>query len=92
MCKVLLIDDEEMILQLVEQALHRLDYSVETAENGRKGIDKFDAGIYELGNWVSGHTLKHLAASLAPLALLYALQQRKTRQHGSATNAQNDLR
>ncbi len=40
MCKVLLIDDEEMILQLVEQALHRLDYSVETAENGRKGIDK----------------------------------------------------
>ncbi len=57
-----------------------------------KVFEQFDAGIYELGNWVSGHTLKHLAASLAPLALLYALQQRKTRQHGSATNAQNDLR
>jgi hypothetical protein len=51
-----------------------------------KVFEHFDLGIYELGNWVSGHTLKHLAASLAPLALLYALQQRKTRQPGSSTD------
>jgi len=37
-----------MILQLVEQALLRLNYSVETAENGMKGIDKFDAGNFDL--------------------------------------------
>ncbi|WP_319409654.1 response regulator [uncultured Desulfosarcina sp.] len=48
MCKVLVIDDEQMILSLVEQALLRMNYSVETAENGRKGIDKFDAGRYDL--------------------------------------------
>ena len=48
MCKVLVIDDEQMILSLVEQVLQRLDYSVETAENGKSGIDKFDAGHYDL--------------------------------------------
>ena len=48
MCNVLVIDDEQMILSLVEQVLHRLDYTVETAKNGRSGIDKFDNGAYDL--------------------------------------------
>ncbi len=48
MCKVLVIDDERMILSLVEQVLRRMDFSVETAENGRSGIDKFDSGSYDL--------------------------------------------
>ncbi len=48
MCKVLVIDDERMILSLVEQVLQRMNYSVETAQNGRKGIDKFDTGSYDL--------------------------------------------
>ncbi len=48
MCKVLVIDDERMILKLVTQALQRIDYSVETAQNGRHGIDKFDTGDYDL--------------------------------------------
>ena len=48
MCKVLVIDDELMILKLVEQALQRMNYSVETAQNGRNGIDKFDMGSYDL--------------------------------------------
>ena len=48
MCKVLVIDDELMILKLVEQALLRMNYSVETAQNGRHGIDKFDMGSYDL--------------------------------------------
>ena len=43
-----------------------------------KVFEHFDLAIYELGNWVSGHTLKHLAASLAPLALLYAMQHRRS--------------
>lgn len=48
MCNVLVIDDEQMILSLVAQVLQRLDYSVETAENGRTGIQKFDTGNYDL--------------------------------------------
>jgi CheY-like chemotaxis protein len=48
MCNVLVIDDERMILCLVEQVLKRMDYTVDTAENGRKGIDKFDRGNYDL--------------------------------------------
>lgn len=48
MCKVLVIDDEQMIRQLVEQVLQRMNYSVETAENGRRGIDMFDTGCFDL--------------------------------------------
>mgnify|MGYP000321383212 CR=1 FL=1 len=48
MCKVLVIDDEGMIRNLVKQALHMLDYAVETAQDGRVGIAKFDTGSYDL--------------------------------------------
>ncbi|BBO79574.1 response regulator [Desulfosarcina ovata] len=48
MRSVLVIDDEQMILSLVEQVLQRMDYTVETAENGRTGIDKFDTGHFDL--------------------------------------------
>jgi len=48
MCKVLVIDDEGMIRSLVKHALRKLDYAVETAQNGRAGIAKFDAGSYDL--------------------------------------------
>jgi DNA-binding response OmpR family regulator len=48
MCNVLVIDDERVILGLVEQVLKRMDYKVETAENGSIGIDKFDTGNFDL--------------------------------------------
>jgi CheY-like chemotaxis protein len=48
MRNVLVIDDEKMIRTLVVQVLQRMDYAVETAENGKMGIDKFDAGQYDL--------------------------------------------
>lgn len=48
MRNVLVIDDEQMILSLVEQVLKQMDYRVETAANGKMGIDKFDAGNYDL--------------------------------------------
>jgi CheY-like chemotaxis protein len=48
MCKVLVIDDERMIRQLVEEVLQRMNYSVETAEDGRRGIDLFDSGRFDL--------------------------------------------
>lgn len=48
MRNVLVIDDEQMILGLVEQVLQRMNFSVETAENGQAGIDKFDTGDFDL--------------------------------------------
>jgi len=41
-----------------------------------KICEYFDAEIYSLGEIVSGHTLKHLFASLTPATLLYALTRR----------------
>jgi len=41
-----------------------------------KICEYFDAEIFALGEVVSGHTLKHLFASLTPATLLYALTRR----------------
>ena len=41
-----------------------------------KIFEQLDAGIYDFGYWVSGHSLKHLAASLTPAVMLYALAVR----------------
>jgi hypothetical protein len=41
-----------------------------------KVFENLDAVVFGLGNWMSGHTLKHLVAGLAPLVLVYALQHR----------------
>ena len=48
MCKVLVIDDERMVLTLVKQALQRMDYAVDTAPDGKTGIAKFDTDKYDL--------------------------------------------
>ena len=42
MCTVLVIDDEQPILNLLQLALTRCGYHVETAADGREGIQKFD--------------------------------------------------
>ena len=48
MYKVLVIDDERMILSMVKQVLQRLDYAVETARDGETGIAKFDTDSFDL--------------------------------------------
>jgi len=48
MCNVLVIDDEEMVRDLLKQALSRLDVSVETAGDAKNGMAKFDDGVYDL--------------------------------------------
>jgi len=48
MRNVLVIDDEEMVRDLLKQALSRLDVSVETAGDAKKGMAKFDDGVYDL--------------------------------------------
>ena len=42
MCTVLVIDDERPILNLLQMALTQHGYYVQTAANGREGIQKFD--------------------------------------------------
>jgi len=39
----------------------------------------FDAELFALGQILSGHSLKHAVAAMAPLCLLYGLQQRDAR-------------
>lgn len=44
-----------------------------------KVAEQLDDRLYAVGNAMSGHTLKHLLASLAPASLLYGLMQRRGR-------------
>jgi len=45
-----------------------------------KLAEQLDYALYSAGNIMSGHTLKHLLASLAPASLLYGLMQRRERK------------
>ncbi|MFW6306363.1 MAG: response regulator transcription factor [Bacillota bacterium] len=45
MKKILVIDDEENIRELIKFNLESAGYSVETAENGKKGLDKLDNSV-----------------------------------------------
>jgi len=42
-----------------------------------KAVEVYDREIFEWGGWVSGHTLKHLAAATGIYLLLRALNQRR---------------
>lgn len=44
---------------------------------GAKLLEYFDAPIYATGQLISGHTLKHVFASLAPAIILYGLMRRR---------------
>ncbi len=48
MHQILVIDDEKAILDVVQMALTRAGFGVETAANGRKGIQKFDEGHFDV--------------------------------------------
>jgi len=48
MYKILVIDDENAILNLVHTALSRVGYTVEIALNGEKGLEKFDSGQFDV--------------------------------------------
>lgn len=48
MLRILVIDDETMILNLVKMSLNKFGYYVETATNGKEGIQKFDNGRFDL--------------------------------------------
>ena len=46
-----------------------------------KLCENFDAAIYNAGMLVSGHTIKHLFASMVPATMIYALMVRRRAAH-----------
>lgn len=48
MYTVLVIDDEQMIVSLLQMALTKFGYNVETATEGREGIQKFDRKFVDI--------------------------------------------
>ena len=48
MLRILVIDDEIMLLDVLTMLLNKFGYHVETATNGKEGIQKFDTGRFDL--------------------------------------------
>ena len=48
MYRVLIIDDEKMILDMLRQALSLSGYNVETASEGQEGLQMFENGVFDL--------------------------------------------
>jgi len=48
-----------------------------------KLFEQFDAAIFAVGHLISGHSLKHIAAALTPVAFLYALTLRRHDNRGT---------
>jgi hypothetical protein len=54
-------------------------FALAAAYGVAKVVEVYDREIFELGQWVSGHTLKHLAAAAGIYLLLRALERRVRR-------------
>ncbi len=54
-------------------------FALAAAYGVAKVVESLDREIYALGHWVSGHTLKHLAAAAGVWLLLRSLELRKLR-------------
>ena len=48
MCKILVIDDEKVIINLIQQVLEMYGHDVDTAIDGDEGIQKFDSNCFDL--------------------------------------------
>ncbi|MES9905790.1 MAG: response regulator [Sedimenticola sp.] len=48
MAKILVVEDDEMISRMVRLRLEMASHQVDTAANGREGVDKALAGTYDL--------------------------------------------
>ena len=80
MSSILVIDDEKGILQIIHQTLTRFGHNVETAEDGKEGIQKFDDGNFDVvitdllmpgidGNGVVQHIRKSQRQSIPVIAI-----------------------
>lgn len=54
-------------------------FALAAAYGVAKVVETYDREIFELGQWMSGHTLKHLSAAAGVYLLLRALQRRTRR-------------
>jgi len=45
---ILVVDDEEIILDMIKQALSRHGCTVETATTGKEGIEKYENGDFDM--------------------------------------------
>jgi len=57
---------------------------------GAKVLEHYDGQVYAVGELLSGHTLKHVFAALAPASILYGLTRRRyhaARPHTSRTRS-----
>ncbi len=48
MCKILVIDDEKVIINMIQQVLEMNGHDVDTADDGGEGIQKFDSDCFDL--------------------------------------------
>ena len=48
MCKILVIDDEKVIINMIRQLLEMHGHDVDTADDGDEGILKFDNDCFDL--------------------------------------------
>ena len=48
MCKILVIDDEKVIVSILQQLLEKFGHYVETAADGSEGIQKFDNDCFDM--------------------------------------------
>ena len=80
MSTILVIDDEKGILQLMHQALTKYGHNVETADDGKEGIRKFDDGNFDMvitdirmpgidGNGVVEHIRKSKKQAIPVIAI-----------------------
>ncbi len=48
MCKILVIDDEKFIVNMLQEVLEKYGHDVETAADGQEGIEKFDVDCFDM--------------------------------------------
>ena len=48
MCKILVIDDEKVIINMIQQLLEMHGHDVDTAYDGDEGIQKFDNDCFDM--------------------------------------------
>ena len=48
MCKILVIDDEKVIISMIQQMLEMHGHDVHTADDGGEGIQKYDNDCFDL--------------------------------------------
>ncbi len=72
MTSILIIDDDRMLLDMLRLALTKNGYNVETASNGKQGLEKFDPQLFDVVitdlrmPFIDGNTLaKHIRKTKA---------------------------